>query len=346
MQTTIINKLSGLINRAPMDVVGIDCASNGVRLVRMKKGAAGLSLVGAQTVDPVESVLSPAGGPDSDSGRLSSIPVRVRGRYAALAVPGTHGVVKMLRVAEQFDSGDKNQMMAKLGCDESENYRFAVRTIMPATGRSEARLLAAALPEWQAQALLDLLPSSGLPAPRSIEVSELAVVNAFMRFRRIAGDGEADGLIHFDHDVSVFALFNGGVLSQLRAFKFGVTSVLQKVIDTLNVDEQTAEGVLMDGAFDISHLVEEGAREIGNQFLISRDYMERSENCRLKKLYVSGPPSLVSTFMRSMPHSSEVAEWNAFDGIDTHGDVSEEIEAAPWRVASAIGACVGVLEDE
>ena len=221
--------------------------------------------------------------------------------------------------------------------------RVASRVILPGAPKVEARILASVMPEKQAASLLGLMPKSGVPAARSIEVAELAVINAFHQDPQFAAYEQPYGLIHFDHDFSLIALFNKRVLSQIRLSPFGVAAVLQKVARALNVDAQTAEGVLMDGAFDISHLIEEGAREIRKELVICRDFMERSENCTLEKLFVSGPSSLVKPFMAGLPHPELISAWNVLTAFETSGTLPEEVASEPWRFAAAIGSCLGVL---
>ena len=346
----IQDKFQEWIKRPPTDAVGVDCASNGTRVVRMRKSPAGLSLTGAAILPPVpiHDVMNARDGPFPEGIEALSIPPRVRGRYAALLAPGaSHAVVKILRVPESFNVSDRTKIMARLGFATAEGYRVGTRVIQPATARTEAHVLVAALPDRLAEALLELLPNAGLPAPRSIEISELAVINAFCNDARMAEQqAEPHGLIHFDHDFSLVALFNRGQLSQLRTFPFGLAAVLGKITKALNVDEQTATGVLMDGAFDISHLIEDDAREVRSQYMVCRDFMERSENCELKKLHMSGPAALTRTFLAGSPMAEVQDQWDALHGFTEQngGALSDDAATEPWRFSAAVGACIGILE--
>lgn len=344
---SIENKFKEYLDRAPLDVVGVDCASNAVRTIRMRKTASGFSVAGAELLPPVP-ILSAMEAPEEGRSALVheiGFPPRIKGRYAALSAPGTNAVLKLLRLPEKFDLADPEQVLARLGFDKPEGYRVATRVIQPATARTEALVLAAAMPERMAEVMLRLLPKTGLPAPRFIGISELAVVNAFHNDPRRAGDATAHGLIHLDHDFSLLALFNQERLSQLRTFPFGMSSVFKRIMKVLNVDEETASGVLSDGAFDISHLIDEQTKEVRAQYVVCRDFMERSENCSLKKLYVSGPAALTAPFLRG-EQSSEVREaWNA---LDAHADraggcMTEQLALNSWPLTAAIGACMGVL---
>ena len=339
------DKIKEAFDRAPTDVVGLDCASNAVRAVRMRKTAAGLALVGAEFLPPVPVNVSAADYTSTTISPLVLTP-RVRGRYAAMLTPGTHAVLKLLRLPEKFDLDAPDQVLARLGFEKPDGFRVATRVIQPATARTEALVLAAAMPEHLAETLLQLLPKAGLPAPRFIGISELGVVNAFHNDPRMAGDDTAHGLIHFDHDFSLLALFNQQKLSQLRTFPFGMAAVFQKIMKALNVDETTAAGVLTDGAIDISQLISEQTKEIRGQYVVCRDFMERSENCSLKKLHVSGPTALTGPFLRGEQASEAREAWNALDAFPNRagGCMAERLAAEPWPLTAAIGACTGVLE--
>ncbi len=278
--------------------------------------------------------------------KVLSLSAKVRGRYAALLAPGFSSVIKMLRVPESFDPDDPAQALARMGVAQPETYRAATRVIEPATARGEGRVLAVAMPERLAKALLALLPETGMPAPRSIELSDLAVLNAFTRDPAVRDRRGAFGFAHFDHDFSVVAVFNNGLLSQIRSFKRGSAVMLKKVASALNVDLETASGVLQDGAFDITHMIEEDMREVRGQYVICRDYMERSENCRVDRLYLSGAPSLLRPFAGSGHMPETVTDWNVLDrfGAQTAEMVQREYPGDAWRWTAAVGACLGLLE--
>ncbi|NLG35999.1 MAG: hypothetical protein GX548_11655 [Lentisphaerae bacterium] len=341
------NKLNDLMNRPPTDVVGLDCATSGVRAVRMKKTANGYSVTGAEVLPPapVHAVMDAEDGEMPEGLDVLALSPRVRGRYAALLVPGTHAVVKLLRLPDKFNLEDREQLLARLGFDKPAGYRVGTRVIQPASGRTEALVLATALPERIAEAMLELLPNAGLPAPRFIGISELGVVNAFHNDPRLAGSTEAMGLLHFDHDFSLLALFNQNRLSQLRTFPFGMAAVFRRIMKALNVDEDTAAGVLTDGAFDISHILGEETRDVRGQFVICRDFMERSENCRLEKMYVSGAPALTAPFLNEEQASETREPWSALEAFPDRagGCMSERLAAEAWPLTAALGACTGML---
>lgn len=345
MAVSQTSKFMEAFNRAPSDAVALDCASNEVRAVRMRKGGSGMVLTAVALLPPTP---IPQGFSDDANPEVEvlSLPSKVRGRYAALLTPGFSSVIKMLRVPESFDPSDPAQALARMGVAQPDLYRAATRVIEPAKARGENRVLAVAMPERLAKALLALLPETGMPAPRSIELSDLAVLNAFTRDPAVQEQPGAFGFAHFDHDFSVVAVFNNGLLSQLRTFKSGAAVMLKKVAAALNVDMETASGVLQDGAFDITHMIEEDMRDMRGQYVICRDFMERSENCRVERLYLSGAPSLLRPFAEKGPMPETVSDWNVLDrfGAQALDMVQKECPGDAWRWTAAVGACLGLLE--
>ncbi|HAL91737.1 MAG TPA: hypothetical protein DCM68_01775 [Verrucomicrobia bacterium] len=339
-----LDKLKAMLNRAPTDVVGLDFASNGVRAVRMKKTAEGLAVVGADMLPAVAMDVSEDSTPKH--GGLV-LPANVQGRFAAVVSSDARAVLKLIRLPEQLDLGHPEQVLARLGIDPAQGEcRVGTQVAQPATAKTEALLLAAALPESLATSMLDLLPKVGAVAPRFVGLSSLSVVNAFHGDPRLAGYETAHGLIHIDQDFSLLALFNQGRLSQLRTFSMGMATFMKSTMEMLGVDEETAAGVLADGAFDISHLIEQQTRELRSQYVGCRDFMERGENCTLKKLHVSGPAALATAFLKGAQGEEAGEEWNALDGYPDRlpGSMPDRYAAQPWLWSAAIGACLGVLE--
>lgn len=348
MADSLLTKFSGLLNNAPADAVAMDFASNALRVVRMRKAGGNPSIAAMEKLAPmgIHQVMSESTGSLPDDIDIVPLSSRLRARYASLICPGYAAVIKMLRVPESFDIGNEEQLASRLGLDDPEAFRVAARVLHPGTGRTEGRVLAAAMPERMARALLQCLPSAGLPAPRAIELAELAVINAFVNDPAIAARDDAYGLIHFDHDFSVLALFNKGMLSQFRAFKMGAATLLKKVSAALNVDQETASGVLLDGAFDISHIIEEDARDVRGQYVICRDFMERSENCQLECLYVSGSQALSLPFVENAHIPEALDQWNVMQRFEqsTPDDTEEQDFPDTWCWTAAIGGALGLLE--
>jgi Tfp pilus assembly PilM family ATPase len=116
----------------------------------------------------------------------------------------------------------------------------------------------------------------------------------------------------------------------------------------LGVDAPTAAGILADGSFDISHTIAEVMDPLVKQIVISRDFVERRENCHMSRLYLSGGLT-VSRCVRDELRGAlelDVETWNPFEGLRVQsGAVPESCVGREWMFASAVGACLGTFEE-
>lgn len=337
------DKFKKAVNRPPVDAIGIDCSKKTTHVTRMKRGGAKIEMVCAEALPTPENLfLSHDDLPEEIS--PLALPARLCGRFAAVTTPSHLSDIKLLRVNDSFDPENQEDVLTRMALEKG-NKRISTAEIIPATSKLEGRFIAAVMPEALAVSLLRLFPAAGVPAPRVVSWSELAVINAFSCDPLVSGEQKPIGLIHFDHDFSLIALLNEGLLSQIRIFPFGVSSVLDAIMRALNVDQSTAEGVFMDGAFDISHLIQADFREILSQLVVSRDYMERSENCTLEHVYMSGPASLTNSFSALAPLGGHVSDWNVLEPYATADAVAvaSDLVHEPWQLAAAIGSCLSVF---
>ncbi len=342
----LLEKLKHLAERKPTDAIALDCSTDAVRAVRLRQAPGGVTLTAVDELPPVplDAARSALGDGIELKIKELALPPPLRARYAVLLAPAGSAAIKLLRFPEEVDLNDPQKVRGRMGLEEGR-YRIGTQVIQTSGTKREALALGVALPEPLARALLELMPKSGLPAPHALQASELAVLNAFASDPAFANDPPPCGFIHFDHDFSIVALFNAGQISQLRTFSFGLAAVIQRIVKTLNVDHATASGVVSDGAFDISSLIETEIREIRGQYVISRDFMERNENCRLQQVYLSGPRPLTAPFAGGEKASVKAIHWNVLDLFDQRieGELPDSLIDTPWKLTAAIGAGMGVL---
>ena len=344
----LLEKIKRFAKRKPAEAIALDCSTDAVRAVRLQQAPGGITLTAADELSPVplDAARSALGDRIELKIKELALPTPLRARYAALLAPAGSAAIKLLRFPEEVDLDDSQKVRERMGLEEGD-YRIGTQVIQTSGTKREALALGVALPELLARALLDLMPKAGLPAPYSLQASELAVLNAFTSDPALADDSPPCGFIHFDHDFSIVALFNAGQISQLRTFPFGLAAVIQRIVKTLNVDQATASGVVSDGAFDISSLIEAEIREIRGQYVISRDFMERNENCRLQQVYLSGPRPLTAPFAGGEKVSVKSIHWNVLDLFDQRlaGELPDSLTDASWKLTAAIGAGMGVLSE-
>jgi Tfp pilus assembly PilM family ATPase len=327
--------------RSPSEVVAVDLATSGAKAVRIRKAKEGLTVMAADFL-PATALAAEEG----HEPRLV-LPKNLLANYAAFTIPGENAVIRILNMPSQTDASQLplDQIREHVGLGEEYRIGFAVAS--PARGKQEARVLVVGVPEQEAQAILKMVPI-GAPAPFSIEVAGLAALMGFLKGPGAKDAQDAVGVIESGARVTFMALFNRGVLALVRKFDFGAESLLGKVQQQLGVDRETAQGILSDGSFDISQPVHEVMDPFLRQLSISKDFVERREDCRISRFYVSGGASLSRYWMGEICNASgiEVMQWNPFEGLHVAAAaIPEALRGQETRFTAAVGACMGVFSE-
>ncbi len=339
----------------PGDLVGVDVGATAIKVVHVRKNGDEISLVGAEILEPQ---LLPSGEPpEAEEGEQEEpspediqaleLSPQTKGKYAALAVTANSAVVKLLSFPGAFDDSAIDKIISSLGLDDPDAYRIGYKLIAEGHGKSETKVLGVAIPEEVAVAVPRLFPS-GTPAPFSLEVSGLAAMTSFQHSASVNHSEESVGVIDFGTDITTYALFNKGVLSLIRRFDFGTLMVVDKVQEALGVDRETAQGIMNDGAFDISQAVSEVMEPLVKQMIVSRDFVERRENCTIGRMFVSGGIVSSKNCMEELRVALglEVEAWDPFESLAAAPDVlADDLKNQAWRFVGAVGACLGTLEE-
>jgi len=344
-----MKSLQDLLERfkaAPKNLTGIDVGSSGIKTVRMRKSDTEISVLHADILPPVEVPEEPSED-DSEPIPPLALPAKLRARYACLAVSGEKAIIKLLGFPGHFGEQAEAAIVQNMGMENPDEYRIGYKLTTEGHGKLESKVLAVALSEYVAGAAVMLLPT-GLPAPFSLEVSGLAAMTAFLHTFGEDYRQSAVGVIDFGTESSSFALFNKGNLALFRRFDFGVNALMAKVQETLGVNEETAQGIVSDGSFDISQSVSEVMEPFVKQLIVSRDFIERRENCHIAKLYVSGGLVVSRDALDEMRSSIglEVDSWNPFEKVTVlPGALPEDYSGREWQFAAAVGACLATFEE-
>lgn len=330
-------KNSRLQRKAP-SLVGIDFSTTATKVVRFKKNKTELVLMGID--------LLPAVDFGSVAHRVE-LPRNMAAHYGCLAYTGTSSVVRMVNALlpeGQMDlSGRKLRELLNVGDD----YRVSAVLAKKGQGRQGSSFLAAAIPEDDVHFLLSMFPS-GPPAPASVEVSGLSFVPAFLNARGNECRDEAVCLIEAGESLCHFVFLNKGVVALVGKFDFGGGMLRAKVVQDLGVDDELAGTILTDQSINISTTMNDVMAPFLKQLSISKDFIERHQDCRVSRVYVSGGLSLLphwSEVMEQMLHA-DVLPWNPFENIQyDHPDViPEHLAAQTTRFAAAAGAAIGGFE--
>jgi Tfp pilus assembly PilM family ATPase len=328
--------------RGPRDIVGIDIGTTATKVVRIRTTGSETTLVGAAIL-PVVELSSYLNGEEVPS---FSLPAKLKARSVAIACTAQSAVVKLLSFPGAFEASNAGKLIGNLGLDDPDRFRIGFKVVIEGQRRQESRILTVAIPEVEAAIPVQLFPS-GIPAPNSIEVSGLASMSAFLKTAAEHSDG-ALGVIEFGATTSTYALFNRGVVALVRRFSFGSNMLLEKVAESLGVDVETAQGIVSDGSFDISSAVSEVMQPLIKQLMVSRDFVERRENCRITQMYVSGGLANSHDSLNSLRQAMdlEVHFWNPFDGLTVAKDaIASDLSGREWQFSAAIGACLATFEE-
>ena len=330
--------------KAPQELVAIDMATSGMKVVRLRKQGEVVTVLGADILPPVS--VSPVDDVESGVRRLE-LPKTLIAHYAALCFSGERAIVRIVSLPGHMEPGQvaEQQIRETLGLDAQ--YRIAFTGTQSTRGKAETKLLTVAVPEADAQAVLSHV-AVGAPAPYSLELAGLAALNACL-----SGPGSQHGqdavcIIECGARVSFMAIFNKGALILARKIDVGGESIAAHVQKQLGLDSETAHSILAEGAIDISQAVREVIDPFLRQLTISRDFVEREENCRIKTAYISGGMALSSYWTNEIRRATgmDVQSWNPFDQLTVApGALPERLEGQQPRFAAAIGTALSILRE-
>lgn len=315
------------------NLLGLDFGSNAFRAVHLRRIKGQVTLVGAAMYPPVD--------PSSDKAELPEFPESFDAPYASLCVSHELSAVRILtlsgpgdpaaQVREQFGSG---------GDARITQYPITPPHVRP------IRVLAAALPEKLIYSCLDLF-RSGPPALCNLEISGLSALSAGIF---ALGEEAVRGplcLLDVGAKATIVFFMNQGVPVLIRKYDVGSDRFLEKVQGELNVDQATAIGVLREGSVDVTQIFKAVMDSVIRQVVISRDFVERNEKCRIVKIHCSGAISS-SPFWRQMLRDvafMEVETWDPLDRLAVlPGAFPEECRGQETRFAGALGAALNVME--
>jgi Tfp pilus assembly PilM family ATPase len=319
-------------------LVGIDFSTTSTKVVRLKRNKTDMLLMGIDLL------------PAIDFGAAAcriDLPRNMVAHYGCLTYTATSSVVRMVNTL--LPEGQKELPDNKLRelLNVEDDYRVSATLAKKGQGRQDSSFLAAAIPENDVQFLLSMFPS-GPPAPASVEVAGLSFIQAFLNARGNECKDESVCLIEAGDTVSHFVFINKGVVVLVGKFGFGGSTLREKVVEDLGVDEELAGSILSDQSINISTTMNDVMTPFFKQLSISKDFIERHQGCRVSKMYVSGGLSLLpnwASLVEQMLHA-EVISWSPFENIqyDHPNIIPEHLAPQATRFAAAMGAAIGGFE--
>lgn len=337
-----LNSLLKKSSRGPQDVVAVDLDLDGVRCVRLKRSNGEILVLAADILPPPENPPAPA-----EDTPLFVLPKPLIARHAAICVADEAAEIKLLNLPGQLEGDMEAHLRSQIGVEQSD-YRIAYQEVGQGQVRTETKLLVVAIPDAVVQAACALFPA-GIPAPLSVDLSGLAAINAFWYGPVKTSPGEALGVIASGTQVTLIAFFNRGELVLIRKFNFGYHHLRDKVQQSLGVERDTARDVISGGSFDISQLVRELTEPLVKQFVISKHFIERRENCHISRLYVPESKQISRDWLNEIKQAMgmDLSAWNPFDSVKMiPGILPPKWEGQQSLFASAIGAGLGAFEEK
>lgn len=325
--------------RRRTDVVGVDVGTTALKVVRLKVVNRTPTVVAIDLL-PAVALLAGAGVPVP-----VVLPKVLHGRHVALAYSGPGALVKLLTFPTHSEKTPETQVNELMGLADASDYRMAYELVSET--RTEMRALAVAMPDQSAARLCALFPS-GTPAPYSIEVSGLASMTAFVRGPGRRHLEEAVAVVDFGASVTMVAFYNKGALSLIRKFDFGASAILKTVREALGVDAEVAQGILADGSFDVSQAIRQAMESFLQQFVISRDFVERREDCHIVGLYICGGIAGMQGWARELQSAAglEPVSWNPFGEMAMLPTaIPDSLKGQEARFTAALGAAWAVLDE-
>lgn len=321
--------------KVPKDLLAIDFGSSATKLLRFRNSGAGHRIIALDLLPPL-SMIEPSSSP---------FPKSLMANYAAIAHSCESALVRMVGLPNQPESDVQMEKTLRehIGLDPS--FRLAHFAPPVVKGR-ETRVLAVAMPESDLKPVLDRF-SAGPPAPVSFELSGLAALNAAQTGPASEFSGEAIALMDCGSKISTMAVLNKGQLILARKLEVGGDSLIAQLAKQFSVDEETARSFVSEGAIDITASVRQVMEPFIRQLIISKDFVERQENCRISRVFMSGGMCLNRSWVSQIEQAVglSVTLWDPLGPLlESPSVLPDRLRAESCRFAAAVGVGRGALE--
>lgn len=325
--------------RRPQEIAGFDFSSSGVKVVRLRFANSQWSLLAADIL--------PASVREDGTLARPAISKALMTNYAAIAYSASACVVRVVAHTISHSQTDvERQVRDQIGLDTSYRLSF-IPTGQVTKGRNENRVLAVAIPDQEAVDILGTF-ADGAPAPYSLEVAGLASLNAALAGPVARAPEVPACLLDCGSRVSTIVFVHKGAIILARKLDVGGDAVVDRVQKNLGVDREMAENIMSEGAIDISQSVREVIDPFLRQMMISRDYVERQENCRVTTVWITGGMSMSAYWVNEIRKATgmNVQSWNPLEDLQVAGGaLPQKFQGQESRFAAAIGAAKGALSE-
>jgi Tfp pilus assembly PilM family ATPase len=331
--------------RGLSDIVAVDVATSGLKLVRMKRAKEGLTISAVGQI-PISELPDVDDSNEEERSRIA-LPKVFRAKHSALSVTSSRAVIRLLNLPGFSEKSPNAENTVREHVGLEDGFRLGYSVGGPQRGKSEVNLIAVGLPEEDATSTLEML-GGGTPAPISVEVSALSAATGFALSVAPRFSKGAVGLIEGGSRVTCLSIFSQNMPVLLRKFEFGSEDILNRIQRDFGVDRETSENIVGESSFDISASVEGAMKGFIRQLSISREFVERRVGASIQAWFVTGGLALTSDWKQNIYESvgRPVEVWNPFENLFmVPGTVPAELKGQEVRFSAAVGAAMGALED-
>ena len=318
--------------RVSSEVLGLDLGMSGVKVVRLRRSSSGLALVGADILPPLDAV-----APHLE------LPPKLVTNYAAVTFANSRQAVRLVNVAAV---GEPLAIKLKEAIKVEVDQRLAFTVLRTIPGKRETQVLTVGMQEGDVQQVLAML-AHGAPAACTLEYAGLAALTSFYHGPGHELGDEAVCLIEAGARTTFVAFLNKGLPVLVRTLELGGEQLLATLQAQWGLDRETALGTLgQGGTIDISQPLHDLAGPFLRQLSISRDFVERQENCRIARLYLSGGLGDVRQWAQELQTTLGIAAvaWDPFACM-TATALPAALANQRGRFAAAIGAALSAFEE-
>ncbi|MFP6906359.1 MAG: pilus assembly protein PilM [Verrucomicrobiota bacterium] len=316
------------------EVLGIDLGSTSIKVVRIKKSGNSFSLIEADVMESIDW--------QAEGDIRLNLDKKLNTPYVAICYAGIDSVIRFLDFPAKLSGRVMdNRLRKQLGVNG--DYRLAFCVAQEGTGGDDNKVIAVSIPAVDTEKIKRLLPGTR-PTLVSIEVSGLSALHTFEHTDLVRNVEEAVCYIECGAEVTVVSFFHKGRIVLTRKFEYGGSELVSRIRELLNIDQDAALSTIFDDPQPLNVTNENPMGPFLKQLTISRHYVERSEQCRIGKIYASGglsySPYWVEQIGRTM--DTEVEVWNPFtaNGVSTYPRGVKGVES---MFAPALGAALAIM---
>jgi len=208
-------------------------------------------------------------------------------QYVSALAAGEDSYVRLLNVPGRPGKAENvaQQVRQTLGVDEQFEVRHAVVRVQDGEGGGQFMVLAAAFRREGLEGLARAFGEAGF-TPVSLSHRGVAAAGLAEALVPDTGGGASSGFLHVGSSFSMLLLYAEGALAIARQFRLGTDLVVQSLMESLNLDHDTAAKVLASGSVDVTANLSPAVKSWMHQIAISLDFMERRYGKRVETLHL------------------------------------------------------------